>query len=1034
MLTSSSKRRRIFAYGLPGSSSLRSTVALRMPLLVALAVGCCGLITNPVHAADVTSTWVGGDGWWGEIPKWSNEPPVDQYPNNGNGGFTYDAIIDAAGPSYTVNLDADVAVNNFLLNSSDATLNHTAGTFSANTTIADGIYRLDRGTIANSTISVVSSGKLRFWGGPGGSGTIANSKISVTGGQFFVRPEYPSQFHLGTLKAVTLQGNLDVFDYSVVTVTDGLTLSEGSITFSSAGAIFDNRLDFVGDQTLAGTGKVVFDGTFANGWFRPLNGALTIAPGITVQTGTQTGGVGDPNYGLVNQGTLSAQTAGTTLYVSGKNWVNQGILQAKNGATLSLAGTIVPGGLGQFDSTDGKVVLTGTLNNDGHNLVLNGPANNLILQGGTIAGGTVSTTGGAELRVAPDPWGGPGVRGTLQGVTLDGTLVVPWATGVAVRDGLTLANGTILLESAAGSPFSAWLQFADSQAQTLGGTGEVVFAGNAWSGGCQVTSTTGTLTIGPGITIRTATQGGIVGNADSGLINQGRILAQGGPITVMGKDFVNEGKLEAKDGGALTIDGTWSNKGTIAVSNGTINLGGSFNTASCTITGSDGTINIKGTLNNTGSTFILDGSVGKWNLLGGTIVGGTVSSTGGAQLFATQDGGVLKGVTLDAGLVIPVPYYNGWVQVQDGLTLSQNGKIHLEGSDWSPYEALLYFPGSQTLTGTGEVIFDAGGYKRICASDGTLTIGSGVTVRTGGSSRGGTVGHPDSGLVNQGTISAQTPDATISIVAQNWTNRGAIEAKNKAYLAADGNWTNHSAGVMRSADGGNLNLKGNWTNRGAMEAKGNAYLTADGNWTNESGGVMRSADGGFLILKGNWTNKGLIDVQSRLIVTNADDALYNYVLQQLLVGRMPDPDPIRPMIVMPDDGDMTPYISLGMVWNGRLGAPPTLQYFDGYPVNIGDILVKPTWNGDANLDGVVNADDYFLIDNGFITQAPGCQNGDFNYDGVINADDYFLIDSAFLCQTGPLSAAVRAPAVPEPATLFFLAFASLTLISRRRRA
>ncbi|MCY2953590.1 MAG: leucine-rich repeat domain-containing protein [Planctomycetota bacterium] len=70
----------------------------------------------------------------------------------------------------------------------------------------------------------------------------------------------------------------------------------------------------------------------------------------------------------------------------------------------------------------------------------------------------------------------------------------------------------------------------------------------------------------------------------------------------------------------------------------------------------------------------------------------------------------------------------------------------------------------------------------------------------------------------------------------------------------------------------------------------------------------------------------------------------------------------------------------------------------------GEILIKYTWNGDANLDGVINADDYFLADSGFITQRGGWGNGDFNYDGVINADDYFLIDSAYIGQSGVLAA------------------------------
>jgi len=77
---------------------------------------------------------------------------------------------------------------------------------------------------------------------------------------------------------------------------------------------------------------------------------------------------------------------------------------------------------------------------------------------------------------------------------------------------------------------------------------------------------------------------------------------------------------------------------------------------------------------------------------------------------------------------------------------------------------------------------------------------------------------------------------------------------------------------------------------------------------------------------------------------------------------------------------------------------------DGSLLNKQAIFVRYTWNGDANVDGVVNADDYFRIDSGFISQEKGWYSGDFNYDEVINADDYFLIDSAYIGQSGPLSA------------------------------
>jgi ELWxxDGT repeat protein len=65
-----------------------------------------------------------------------------------------------------------------------------------------------------------------------------------------------------------------------------------------------------------------------------------------------------------------------------------------------------------------------------------------------------------------------------------------------------------------------------------------------------------------------------------------------------------------------------------------------------------------------------------------------------------------------------------------------------------------------------------------------------------------------------------------------------------------------------------------------------------------------------------------------------------------------------------------------------------------------DVIVKYTLDGDANLDGKVNADDYFAIDSNFLSraQSPTFAQGDFNYDDRVDADDYFLIDSALLAQ------------------------------------
>jgi hypothetical protein len=118
---------------------------------------------------------------------------------------------------------------------------------------------------------------------------------------------------------------------------------------------------------------------------------------------------------------------------------------------------------------------------------------------------------------------------------------------------------------------------------------------------------------------------------------------------------------------------------------------------------------------------------------------------------------------------------------------------------------------------------------------------------------------------------------------------------------------------------------------------------------------------------------------------------------------------------------------------GLSGAQTTTWF--GQTVGSSDVLVRYTFAGDANLDGVVNADDYANID--LYSQTPGAANfsrGDFNYDGSINADDYALIDLVSTQQRPALLdvGSVALTAVPEPST-FALAVLAAPLLLRRRR-
>ena len=100
-------------------------------------------------------------------------------------------------------------------------------------------------------------------------------------------------------------------------------------------------------------------------------------------------------------------------------------------------------------------------------------------------------------------------------------------------------------------------------------------------------------------------------------------------------------------------------------------------------------------------------------------------------------------------------------------------------------------------------------------------------------------------------------------------------------------------------------------------------------------------------------------------------------------------------------------ITLAAIVNDRGNGTTILSQIDGQSVDVNTVLLKYTYNGDANLDGLIDADDYAQIDAGYATRgtAKGFRNGDFDYSGAINADDYFLIDQSMGSQAAPMAAA-----------------------------
>jgi pectate lyase len=160
--------------------------------------------------------------------------------------------------------------------------------------------------------------------------------------------------------------------------------------------------------------------------------------------------------------------------------------------------------------------------------------------------------------------------------------------------------------------------------------------------------------------------------------------------------------------------------------------------------------------------------------------------------------------------------------------------------------------------------------------------------------------------------------------------------------------------------------------------------------------------------------------------------------------------------------------TLGLLSGAEYSSAGGTGTFAGQSYAADDSLIKYTWYGDSDFNGVVNFDDYVRTDNGFNNGLSGWLNGDFDLNGAVNFDDYVLIDLAFNTQNGTLgralafldgsdrsSAGMTDPAllkvqqhfgqfgvsyargllasVPEPTSLVFAGVVtSVTMLSRRR--
>jgi hypothetical protein len=115
----------------------------------------------------------------------------------------------------------------------------------------------------------------------------------------------------------------------------------------------------------------------------------------------------------------------------------------------------------------------------------------------------------------------------------------------------------------------------------------------------------------------------------------------------------------------------------------------------------------------------------------------------------------------------------------------------------------------------------------------------------------------------------------------------------------------------------------------------------------------------------------------------------------------------------------------------------------------GQIEIKYTLLGDANLDGLVNGSDFNILAANFNQSITGWDQGDFNYDGLVNATDFNELAANFnqgvsgAATAGDVAAldafavanglSMPTSDVPEPASAGMMVMAGLGILQRRRR-
>ena len=551
--------------------------------------------------------------------------------------------------------------------------------------------------------------------------------------------------------------------------------TSAATTFTNGGTFALNssnqNTDFVinaATVTLNGGGTIALDNNAANRIYGAAAGDVLNNVNNLIQGAGQLG-IGQLTFINGASGTVNADQATTLVLNTGSNVVsNSGLLESTTGGGLVILNTVVNNGAG------------------GH---VSGAGGNVLLQGGTLQGGTLSSSGSGAIIVQGGQTGH--LDGTTNTIVNTGSVDVQ-NQGTLTAIGTITNNGTIALQSS-NQPTDFVIGAAGL---TLNGTGTLEMSNNA-SNRIYGAAATDVLTnstdliqgagqLGAGTLTFINSAGGTV---DANLATT-LVLNTGANVVT------NNGLLESTTGGGLVIVGTTVNNGT----HGLVSAAG-------------------------GNVF----------LQGATLQGGTLSSTGAAAIVVqgSQTG------TLD-GTAHKVTN-TGTVDVQNQGTLSvlnsivNDSLIALQSGNQTT--TMLLYSSTVTLTGAGTITMTDNGGNFIQGAAATDVLDNVNNLIEGS----GHLGNASMGLINgaAGVIDASNASNRLFLNTGSniASNSGLIEDTGNAGLQIQSAVNNGATGTVE-ANGASATV---YLDGGTIA--GGTLVTANGGLFRVEGGNTGTLDG-----------------------------------------------------------------------------------------------------------------------------------------------------------------------------------------------